>query len=77
MAAKKEIPTDPVTVRMLVDKTIEGVHYKANQAVIYPPALGVGLVNAGEADDQPEAVAYAESETGPAIVHKPKADQEA
>lgn len=63
--------------RVLVDVTIEGKKYLANQVVIMSAALAASHVKNGQLDDNAAAVKYAESEGAEAVVHISAAEAEA
>lgn len=55
MAAKKPAPAT-VSVRVLVDIHVDGVHYRCGTVHPFPAEVAAALVKDGAADDHPEAV---------------------
>lgn len=56
--------------RILVDKNIDGVHYKCNQVIDADSALIKELVKEGAADDHPDAVKHCiDNEGAEPILH--------
>lgn len=65
-------------VRILVDRTVEGLQYKTNQVVDFPDAVGKQLIESGEVDDSKGAVKYCMEELGAEpIVHEEAAERAA
>jgi hypothetical protein len=61
---------------MLVDKTVEGLNYKANQVVDFPDALGKKLIEGLETDASKAGVDYCIDELGAKLIkHEDAADQ--
>lgn len=65
-------------VRMLTDRTVDELIYRCGQVVDFPPGLAKELVNLGEADGAPGAVAFGLKENaGNVLVHETEAQRAA
>jgi hypothetical protein len=65
-------------VRILVDRTVEGLQYKANQVVDFPESIAKQLIETGEVDDSKGAVKYCMEQLGAEpIVHEEAAERAA